>query len=61
VFLTAGRQADRREPCRHKLLDLAGDLCVSGRPLEGKIIACGTGHRENAELVRYLHEHQETL
>ncbi len=40
------------ECVRHKLLDLVGDLALVGRPLVGRIRACRSGHRLNAELVR---------
>lgn len=39
---------------RHKLLDLAGDLALLGRPLEGKVSAHKAGHRLHGELVRRL-------
>lgn len=39
---------------RHKLVDLLGDLFLCGRPIEGHIYACGTGHRHNHQLVRKL-------
>lgn len=42
------------ECVRHKLLDLVGDLALAGRPLLGRIRACRSGHRLNAELVRAL-------
>ena len=61
VLLTNGRPAAPDEPARHKLLDLIGDLYVLGRPLKAKIIARATGHRENAELVKYLQKHLNTL
>jgi UDP-3-O-[3-hydroxymyristoyl] N-acetylglucosamine deacetylase / 3-hydroxyacyl-[acyl-carrier-protein] dehydratase len=44
------------ECVRHKVLDLIGDLCLAGRPLQGKIIARKSGHALNHELVRRLLE-----
>jgi len=40
------------EPARHKLLDLLGDLALSGTPLKGKILATRTGHAANVEFVK---------
>lgn len=39
------------EPCRHKILDLIGDLALIGRPLRGRIIAERAGHAMHAALV----------
>jgi len=42
------------ECVRHKLLDLVGDLTLAGRDVAGRIHACRSGHRLNAELVRAI-------
>ncbi|MEX0938244.1 MAG: UDP-3-O-acyl-N-acetylglucosamine deacetylase [Pirellulales bacterium] len=42
------------ECVRHKLLDVVGDLALSGCELWGHVIAHRSGHRLNAELVRVL-------
>ncbi|MEM6330422.1 MAG: UDP-3-O-acyl-N-acetylglucosamine deacetylase [Planctomycetota bacterium] len=42
------------ECARHKALDVVGDLALLGRPLVGHVVACRSGHRLNAELVRAL-------
>ena len=39
------------EPCRHKLLDLIGDLALLGRPLLGRLVATRAGHAMHAALV----------
>jgi UDP-3-O-[3-hydroxymyristoyl] N-acetylglucosamine deacetylase len=39
------------EPCRHKILDLIGDLALIGRPLLGRVIAERAGHAMHAALV----------
>jgi len=39
---------------RHKVLDLLGDLYLTGRFVQGKITAYFTGHTENLALVKYL-------
>jgi len=42
------------ECARHKALDLVGDLFLAGRPVHAVVRACRSGHRLNAQLVRYL-------
>jgi UDP-3-O-[3-hydroxymyristoyl] N-acetylglucosamine deacetylase len=42
------------EPCRHKALDLIGDLALIGRPLLGKVIAEKAGHAMHAQLVNKI-------
>lgn len=42
------------EPCRHKLLDLIGDLAMLGRPLLGRVIAVRAGHAMHIALVRRI-------
>ncbi|MEO0068244.1 MAG: UDP-3-O-acyl-N-acetylglucosamine deacetylase [candidate division WOR-3 bacterium] len=44
------------EPCRHKVLDLLGDLALLGRPLQGEIFAFNPSHSLNLILVRRLKE-----
>jgi len=39
------------EPCRHKTLDLIGDLALIGRPLLGHVVAERAGHAMHAALV----------
>jgi UDP-3-O-acyl N-acetylglucosamine deacetylase len=39
---------------RHKVLDLLGDLYLTGKFVQGKITAYLTGHTENLELVKFL-------
>lgn len=40
------------EPCRHKVLDLIGDLALLGRPLHADIVAVKSGHELNLRLVQ---------
>lgn len=42
------------EPARHKLLDLIGDLALSGVRIEGKIIAEYPGHKFNTNCCKQL-------
>ena len=39
------------ECARHKVLDVIGDLFLSGRPFHGDVTARRSGHRLNAEVV----------
>jgi UDP-3-O-acyl N-acetylglucosamine deacetylase len=43
------------ECVRHKILDLVGDMALSGCDIQGYILAHRSGHRLNAALVRALH------
>ncbi len=47
------------EPCRHKTLDLLGDLYLLGVPLKGHVLAARSGHAANVALVRMLREQYE--
>ncbi|MDB5330042.1 MAG: lpxC fabZ [Phycisphaerales bacterium] len=47
------------ECCRHKVLDLIGDLFLVGRPIRGRIVAYKSGHRLNHMLARRLLEQEE--
>jgi len=42
------------EFCRHKLLDLIGDISLLGRPLIGHVVAERAGHAMHAQLVSRL-------
>lgn len=42
------------EPARHKLLDMMGDLSLSGRPIIGRVVATRSGHALNHEMARAL-------
>lgn len=45
------------EPARHKLLDVVGDLALSGYPVKAHIIAKRPGHSSNVELAKLLKNH----
>ncbi len=49
------------ECVRHKLLDMVGDLALAGCDFAGRISACRSGHRLNAELVQTLLARTEVL
>jgi UDP-3-O-[3-hydroxymyristoyl] N-acetylglucosamine deacetylase len=42
------------EPCRHKALDLIGDLALIGRPLLGQLVAAKAGHAMHVQLVNRI-------
>ncbi|NMC63546.1 MAG: UDP-3-O-[3-hydroxymyristoyl] N-acetylglucosamine deacetylase [SAR324 cluster bacterium] len=44
------------EAVRHKILDVIGDLYLLGRPLQGKVTACMTGHSDNIGLLKLISE-----
>ena len=48
AILHAGRAFSPDEPARHKLLDLLGDLYLSGGPPLGRLRAVRPGHAANA-------------
>ena len=41
---------------RHKILDVIGDLYLTGRPIRGRVTAARSGHRHNVALVKKLME-----
>lgn len=49
------------ECARHKTLDMVGDLALAGRDLVGHVVAHGSGHRLNAELVIALLQQEQRL
>ncbi|MCL2218620.1 MAG: bifunctional UDP-3-O-[3-hydroxymyristoyl] N-acetylglucosamine deacetylase/3-hydroxyacyl-ACP dehydratase [Chitinispirillia bacterium] len=44
------------EPCRHKALDLIGDLYLLGKPINAHILAARTGHAANIEVAKMIRE-----
>ena len=44
----------QNEPVRHKVMDLIGDMYVTGMPISAHIIAAKSGHALNMELVKKL-------
>lgn len=46
---------------RHKILDIIGDLALSGRPLRGHIVAVKPGHGPNTELARAVSKRHSDL
>jgi UDP-3-O-[3-hydroxymyristoyl] N-acetylglucosamine deacetylase/3-hydroxyacyl-[acyl-carrier-protein] dehydratase len=53
-FLNNARLRFHNEPCRHKALDLIGDLFLLGVPLKAHVLAARTGHAANVALVKEI-------
>jgi len=52
----------KNEPCRHKVLDLLGDMSLVGVPIKAQILAARSGHDANiefAKVLRKLYEKQK--
>lgn len=49
------------EPARHKLLDIIGDLALTGYRFNASIVACRPGHFGNTELAKILRDHINTV
>jgi UDP-3-O-[3-hydroxymyristoyl] N-acetylglucosamine deacetylase/3-hydroxyacyl-[acyl-carrier-protein] dehydratase len=45
------------EPCRHKALDILGDLYLLGKPVNAHIIATRTGHAANIAIAKKMREY----
>jgi UDP-3-O-[3-hydroxymyristoyl] N-acetylglucosamine deacetylase len=46
---------------RHKVLDLIGDLYLSGYRIKGKVVAKKTGHDMNAKLVKAINDNKPKM
>ncbi|MGM9998222.1 MAG: UDP-3-O-acyl-N-acetylglucosamine deacetylase [Candidatus Bruticola sp.] len=55
-FNAAENQRFVNEPVRHKILDLAGDICLLGRPLCAFVLAVRAGHKLHVEFIRKVAE-----
>lgn len=54
----------KNEPARHKLLDLMGDLALSGVALKAQVLAARPGHASNVEFakkIRKLHQQRKLV
>jgi len=58
-FVCAERWRFPDEPCRHKALDLLGDLALLGRPLDAAVFAYMPGHRLNLTFARKVEKELE--
>jgi UDP-3-O-[3-hydroxymyristoyl] N-acetylglucosamine deacetylase / 3-hydroxyacyl-[acyl-carrier-protein] dehydratase len=53
-YLNNTERTFQNEPARHKLLDVIGDLSLTGVPLKARIIAKRPGHHANTELAKEI-------
>jgi UDP-3-O-[3-hydroxymyristoyl] N-acetylglucosamine deacetylase/3-hydroxyacyl-[acyl-carrier-protein] dehydratase len=44
----------KNEPCRHKLLDILGDLALTGVNIKAQILSARPGHQNNIEFAKLL-------
>ena len=58
-FVCAERWRFTDEPCRHKALDLLGDIALLGRPLEAEVFAYMPGHRLSIAFAREIEKELE--
>ena len=58
-FVCAERWRFGDEPCRHKALDLLGDIALLGRPLEAAVFAYMPGHKLNIAFAREIERQLE--
>ena len=49
------------EPARHKLLDIIGDLALTGRFIQGHVLAARPGHAANVAFAQLLTQQIEAL
>jgi UDP-3-O-[3-hydroxymyristoyl] N-acetylglucosamine deacetylase/3-hydroxyacyl-[acyl-carrier-protein] dehydratase len=56
-FLNNAKLRFYNELCRHKAVDLIGDLYLLGKPLCAHVTAARTGHAANIELARKIREY----
>lgn len=53
-FLNNAKPRFRNEPCRHKAVDLLGDLYLLGKPIKAHIFAARPGHATNHEMAKKI-------
>ncbi len=56
-FLNNAKLRFWNEPCRHKALDIVGDLYLLGKPLNAHIIGARTGHAANIAAAKKIREY----
>lgn len=49
------------EPARHKLLDVVGDLALTGYRFNGHVVAQKPGHYGNTEMAKIIRKHIENI
>lgn len=58
-FLNNAELRFHNEPCRHKALDLIGDLYLLGKPLKAHIIGARTGHAANISVAKKIRDYMK--
>ncbi len=53
-FLNNAKLQYPNELCRHKAVDLIGDLYLLGKPIRGHVLGARTGHAANIELAKKI-------
>jgi UDP-3-O-[3-hydroxymyristoyl] N-acetylglucosamine deacetylase/3-hydroxyacyl-[acyl-carrier-protein] dehydratase len=53
-FLNSTKPRFPNEPCRHKAIDLLGDLYMLGKPIKAHIFAARPGHASNHEMAKKI-------
>ena len=53
-FINTTPLTSENEPARHKLMDVLGDLALTGRPIKGRVIATRPGHALNTALAKKI-------
>lgn len=53
-FINERPLTSENEPARHKLMDVLGDLALTGRPIKGRVIATRPGHSLNTALAKKI-------
>jgi UDP-3-O-[3-hydroxymyristoyl] N-acetylglucosamine deacetylase/3-hydroxyacyl-[acyl-carrier-protein] dehydratase len=56
-FLNSAKPRFPNEPCRHKALDLIGDLYLLGKPIKAHIFASRPGHAANHAMAKKIREY----
>ncbi len=59
-YLNSSKPIFQNEPARHKLLDIVGDLALTGKFIKGHILAARPGHHSNVEFAKKLIEYDKS-
>jgi UDP-3-O-[3-hydroxymyristoyl] N-acetylglucosamine deacetylase/3-hydroxyacyl-[acyl-carrier-protein] dehydratase len=59
-YLNSSKPIFQNEPARHKLLDIVGDLALTGKFIKGHILAARPGHHSNVEFAKKLIEYDRS-
>lgn len=59
-YLNSSKPHFQNEPARHKLLDIVGDLALTGKFIKGHILAARPGHKANVEFAKKLVEYDKS-